>query len=467
MAKTWLTGMLSGLGLAGGEKPSQRTSPYKEAGVSGTAVYGGFVQNIERNPKVAGYNRYETFADIMVNTSIVAAGIRYFLGLATKPTWTVSPAKDLPDGETSDQAKAAAEFVEKLLDDMDVSWRRVVKRSGMYRFHGFSIQEWQAKKREDGLIGIQNIEARPQHTIYQWDIDPVTGRVRGVVQRSPQTGELFYIPRWKFAYLVDDTLTDSPEGLGILRQVAEPAERLKEYLKIEGIGFDRDLRGTPIGRAPIAELEQMKREHPEDKELAQKVDMAIMAMRNFVQNQAKDVNTGLLLDSTPFKNIQADGYSWASALRWGMELLQGNSTGIEHLGAAIERSNWEIARILGVETLLVGQNSGSRALSEDKSRNIYLQVNGMLADIGETYDRDLIGSIWTLNGFDDRIKPTMEPEDVSFMSVQEVASTLRDMATAGAVLAPSDPAVAEVYEMLGLSAPPQDDAGPLVGDRTG
>lgn len=460
-----LRNMLSGLSLAGFEKPANRVSPYREAGVSGTAVYGGFVQVIERNPEVAGYRRYETFSDILVNTSIVAAGIRYFLGLATKPTWTVSAAQDLPEGQSSDEAKTAAEFVENVLADMDVSWRRVVKRSGMYRFYGFSIQEWQAKKRADGLVGIENIEARPQHTIYQWDIDPVSGRVLGVVQRSPQTGELFYIPRWKFVYLVDDTLSDSPEGLGILRQVTEPAERLKEYLKIEGIGFDRDLRGTPIGRAPIAELENMKRERPDDKAFAEQIDKAIMAMRNFIQTQAKDVNTGLVFDSSPYKNITGEGHSWASSLRWGMELLQGNATGIEHLGAAIERTNWEIARILGVETLLVGQSSGSRALSEDKSRNIYLQVNGMLADMSEMFGRDLMDGLWSLNGFDDRLKPTLEPEDVSFMSVQEVAATLRDMATAGAVLAPSDPAVAEVYEMLGLSAPPEDAAGVLMDGR--
>jgi hypothetical protein len=458
-----LQSMLSGLGLSGTAKPSNRVSPFKESGVSGTAVYGGFVQNVERNPAVAGYTRYETFSDIMVNTSIVAAGIRYFLGLAAKPAWTVSPATDLGKDQSSDEAKAAAEFVERVLADMDVSWRRVIRRSGMYRFHGFAIQEWQAKKRLDGLIGIGNIEARPQHTIWQWDIDPANGRVRGVVQRSPQTGELFYLPRWKFVYLVDDTLTDSPEGLGILRQVTEPAERLKEYLKIEGIGFDRDLRGTPIGRAPIAELEQIKRENPDNKQLSDQIDRAIMAMRNFIQAQAKDVNTGLLLDSTPFKNIQSDGYSWANSLRWGMELLQGDSTGIEHLGAAIERTNYEIARVLGVEQLLIGQNSGSRALSEDKSRNLYLQVNGVLADMTEMYSRDLIGALWNLNGFDERVKPTLTAEDVSFMSVQEVSATLRDMATAGAVLMPDDPAIGEVREMLGLSAPPEVGADLLEG----
>ncbi|PYE89600.1 phage portal protein family protein [Phyllobacterium leguminum] len=453
MPKSPLSSLFSLMGFE--NKP--KVSPYQEAGVSGTAVYGGFVQNAERNPVVAGYRRYETFSDIMINTSIVAAGMRYFLGLATEPKWTIVPAADLPDGQSSDAAKEAAEFVELVRHDIGTSWHRIVRRSGMYRFYGYAIQEWQASKREDGLIGIANIEARPQHTIWQWDIDPVSGQVKGVVQRSPQTGELFCIPRWKLIYLVDDTLSDSPEGLGLLRQVAEPAERLKEYLKIEGIGFDRDLRGTPIGRAPIAELEDIKRTNPQDEKLGQNIDAAIAAMRSFVQTQAKDVNTGLLLDSTPFKNIQADGHSWSSSLRWGLELLQGNSTGIEHLGESIERTNFEIARVLGVETLMIGQSSGSRALSEDKSRNLYIQVNGMLVDMAEVFNRDLIGSLWTLNGFDNRLKPRFRPSEVSFISVEQVAATLRDMATAGHVLAADDPAIDFVRELLGAPHAPEPD----------
>src|SRR5260221_278291 len=54
------------------------------------------------------------------------------------------------------------------------------------------------------------------------------------------------LPRTKIMYLVDDTLTDSPEGMGLLRHCVEPAERLKEYLEQEAIGFLRDLRGIPI-----------------------------------------------------------------------------------------------------------------------------------------------------------------------------------------------------------------------------
>lgn len=451
-----LMSMLSGLSL-GGEKPKARVSPYEDAGVRGTAVYGGFVNVIERNPKVAGYEKYLTYADILANTSIVAAGVRYFIGLAAEPKWTIDPADD------SDQAKEAAEFVESVKDGLDTAWHRIIRRAAMSRFYGFSIQEWVAEKRDDGLIGIKDIESRPQHTIYQWDMDPQTNHVNGIVQRSPQTGELFWLPRWKCIYIVDDALSDSPEGFGMLRQVAEPAEKLKEYLKIEGIGFDRDLRGTPIGRAPISELEQAVAAGQITKDQR---DIAIQAMRRFVEMQAKDINTGLLLDSSPFKNISADGYSWATGLRWGMELLQGNSTGIADLGKAIERTNWEIARILGVEQLLMGQTSGSRSLSEDKSRNLYIQIDGLLQDMAESLNRDFIGALWTLNGFDDKLRPKLKAAKVSFLSVEEIAATIQSMAQAGAVLAPDDEIIDFVRELLGAPHAPQPDPA-LMGASNG
>src|SRR5690606_25420999 len=177
-----------------------------------------------------------------------------FANLVSRPAWKVEPARDRgPTEEPSDAAKAAAEFVESVLDDLDVNWTRVVRRSSMYRFNGFGIHEWTAKRRPDGLIGMASVEVRPCHTIARWDVEP-TGSVLGVMQRSPQTGEELWIPRKKFVYLLDDTLTDSPEGMGVLRQLVDPAERLQRYLKLEGQGYERDLRGIPVGLAPIAEI---------------------------------------------------------------------------------------------------------------------------------------------------------------------------------------------------------------------
>lgn len=446
----WST-LLNG-GFGGGRPP--KVNPYKEAGVSGTAIFGGYVENIERDFKLYGPDRYRTAADILANVSIVAAGIRFFLNLTAAPSWSVEPAEDMGEGESSDAAKKAANFLEEVLDSTATSWTRIVRRSGMYRYHGFGIQEWTAKKRDDGMIVLDDIESRPQHTIEKWVPDE-DGTILGVQQRSPQTGKLLWIPRGKYVYLVDDMLSDSPEGLGLFRHLVEPAERLKKYLKLEGQGFERDLRGIPIARAPIDEINKavasgaMKKEDGE---------MLLAAHRKFVKTQVRAEDTGLVMDSTPYKGVTADGNTISTVYKWGVELLTGGANSFSEVATALDRLNHDMARILGVDGLLLGDKaSGNRALGEDKSRNLYLGVNGTVDDIREAIERDVRDPLWALNGLPDELKPKLKTEDVAFKDVVALSTMLSNMATAGAMLAPDDPAIDDMRDLAGLSRAPEPD----------
>ncbi|QIG67392.1 DUF935 domain-containing protein [Rhizobium phage RHph_TM3_3_9] len=424
-----------------GVKP-EPVKPMQNMGVPGFQVVGGYVNTPEeRNPKLIGEQKWITASDILANVSIVAAGVHYFLNLVASPEWKVEPADD------SAEAKALAEFAEECMYDMERSWHRVIRRSAMFRFYGFGLQEWQAKRRDDGRIGMARLAPRPQHTIQQWDIDG-NGDVKGVVQYSPLTFQPLYIPRGKLVYLVDDSLTDSPEGFGLLRHLAEPADRYMEYKRIEGSGFERDFRGVPIGYAPLADIERAVAAGQIDRATA---DTMKNGLAQFVAMRAKATNTGLLLDSSTYASQTDTGSTPSSVKRWGIELLTGSAQGIDAVGAAIEREMYDMALILGVEGLLVGKDSGSRALSEDKSRNLYLTVNSCTKDIGEAFDKDFFGPLWKLNGFDEKLKPSLQPEDVSFKSVEEITAALKDMAAAGAILSPTDPVINDVRTLLGVS----------------
>jgi alkylated DNA nucleotide flippase Atl1 len=449
----WST-LLSG-GFFGGAPP--KVNPYKEVGVSGTAIFGGYVENIERDHKLYGPERYRTAADILANVSIVAAGIRFFLNLAASPEWSVEAAQDLGEGKSSDAAKEAAEFMEEVLESTATSWSRIVRRSGMYRYHGFGIQEWTAKKRADGRTVLEDIESRPQHTIEKW-IPDEDGSILGVQQRSPQTGKLLWLPRAKYVYLVDDMLSDSPEGMGLFRHLVEPAERIKKYLKLEGQGFERDLRGIPIARAPIDEINRAVAGGAMTKENG---EMLLAAHRKFVKTQVRAEDTGIVMDSTPYKGVTADGTTISNTYKWGVELLTGGALSVKDIGGkggAIDRLNHDMARILGVEALLLGeQGSGNRALGEDKSRNLYLAVNGTVGDIREAMQRDIRDPIWALNGLPDEIKPKLKTEDVAFKDVVALSTMLSNMALAGAVLQADDPAIDDMRDLAGLSRAPEPD----------
>ncbi|RWB67558.1 hypothetical protein [Mesorhizobium sp.] len=428
--------------------------PTSTAGVPGFAHFGGFIASQERRNEVVGPQKWVTFSDIATNFSIVASGIRHFLGLIARTEWTVEPAGSEDDPEEfKSAAKEAADFVESCLHDMSTPWSRVTRRASMYRFRGFDIQEWTAKRRQDGRIGMLNVAPRPCHTIDRWELTEM-GEVLGMWQANPNTGQYLFLPRSKVMYVVDDALTDSPDGLGLLRHLVEPAERLKEYLRLEGIGYQRDLRGIPVGKAPISALNAAVKDGKLTKEQSQ---LLLDAMTDLVKMQAKTHDTGVILDSKTYESQTADGVTVSSVPQWAIDLVTGNATGIDSLGNAINRVNREMARILGVEQLMLGEGVGTRSLSEDKTSNFFLQVEGALADIAESGEKDFIGPLWTLNGFDDALKPTLKYEAVQFKDVAKITAALRDMATAGAVLAPNDPAINDVRDLLGVAREPELD----------
>lgn len=418
-----------------------RTRPYQEMGVSGTPVYAGYTLTAEKSSKLIGQERYRTFAELLTNTSIIAAGVRYFLNIIAKPTWSVEPA------DQSSKAKQYAEFLEKVLfEDLHTPWSRVVRRSGTYRFHGFAIQEWTAIKRDDGKVGFVDIESRPQWTIWRWEVDE-QGTVQGMWQRDPLTGRELGLPRGKVMYLVDDTLTDSPEGMGLLRHCVEPAERLQKYLQQESFGFLRDLHGIPVGRAPIDELNQAVK----NKKITQaQMNEALENLKKFVSLERVDKNTAIILNSVPYLDQSDSGISYAGQLKWDVGLVGGDAPGLVPIGAAITRLNQEIARILGVEHLLLGADAaGSYALAKEKATDLYLMANSVLRDIRLQTQHDLVWPLWSLNGFPDEMMPELHTEDVSPRDVEQISRVIRDMATSGTPLQPDDEIQNYVRDMIG------------------
>ena len=252
------------------------------------------------------------------------------------------------------------------------------------------------------------------------------------IQESPQTRREIYLAREKLLYLVDDTLSDSPEGLGLFRHLVSPAKRLERYEQLEGFGFETDLRGIPVVRLPLTLLNQQTKEGELSE--SQRTQM-IAPFQQFAENHIRNPKLGLLLDSMTYETKdQAERPS--NVPLWDVELLTGSATSFAENAAAIERLNRELARILEVEQLLLGAGQGSYALSQDKTHQFYL-----------------LQALWRLNGWDAALMPEIPTEAVQYRDIQQIGATLRDLATAGAVLDPGDPAIAEVRALMGLSRP--------------
>jgi hypothetical protein len=437
-----------------GFRGSTAVAPMTTAGTSSSEMYGGYgyVVNVdERVPGLTGKQRWRTYRKLVLDTVIVGASVRYFLNLLADAEWTVQPPTD-EDGEPLPGAQDVADFVEDVMFNMETPWSRIIRRAAMYRFLGFSIQEWTAVKRDDGRIGMKDVESRPQSTIERWDLDP-GGSVLGVTQNATGRKEV-YLPRGKIVYLVDDALEETPQGTGLFRHLVKPSERLRAYEELEQLAFETDLRGIPIGWAPLKEL----RTAVENKSMTlDMVRKARSAVDNFVRNKLLNKSKGAVFDSETYQGLTADGGTTPSGTKkWGVELLRGDSSHIDEANQAVQRINTEMARLLGTEHLLLGSDgTGSLALSTSKLSSFFLIATSTNGEIAEAFDRDFVGVVCSLNGIPKELWPTLRPQEIDVNDIEAVATALQSLATAGAPLQPDDPAVDLIRARMGLPpAPP-------------
>lgn len=423
------------------------TRPMLRLGVSGYTINGGYIVEHERNSLLTGSQKYVTFANILANTSVVAAGVRFYLNLVAKAQFKIHPINN------SEEAKAAAELVQLSIDKSETPWSRIVRRGAMYRFYGFALQEWVARRlKATGEIIMGEVGALPQFTVNRWDVDN-RGRVLGVEQLDPNSSVPLYIPRSKLVYVTDDVVSASPEGLGIFRHLVEPATRLSRYEQLEDFGFETDLRGIPIVRAPLTDLEAKIKAGTLSEEQR---DALLLPFRQFLVDHWKNPQLGMLLDSEPYRGEDGQAAPIGGA-QYGLEILQGQTTGQNEIARALERINREIARVLGTEHLLLGDGEGSQALSRDKSQNFAAMIDGSLIEVADSLRRDYMIPLMRLNGISEDYTPTIRAEQVRFREVEQITASLKDMSTAGVILAPNDPAINEIRELLGLSSAPEID----------
>lgn len=437
---------MKSLGYVKDSQPVKKVvgDPTKTKGAPGAVIVDGFLENNETNPALADITKYETYSNLLANISIVAAGVRYFLNMVSKAKWKVRPS----DPE-DDESKELADLVNSQLHRMDRSWARVVRRAAMYRFYGFSIQEW-TMELDDNQFQYIDVAPRPQSTIEQWHTNAQSGRVEAVTQRNPTTGDEIDLDRMRIIYIVDDSIDDTPEGLGLFRHIIEASTRLQRYEQLEGYGFESDLRGVPIGRAPFAALA----EQVEQGTITQdEMDAATAPIISFITNHIKNPALGILVDSITYLG-EDDTATPSTVKQWDVDLLKGSSTSLPDMAKAIERVNREIARILGVEGLLLGeQSTGSHALSNDKSLNFSLIVDSTLSELADTFQRDFVERFFDVNGLDKKKMPKFDTEALQHRDITQITQALKDMAKAGAMMDPNDPATNEVRAMLSL--PPQ------------
>lgn len=394
----------------------------RELGRIGQKRWGG-VFSEEFLPELTGMRGIEVYREMERNDDTVGAFLFAIKMLIRQAPWTVEPGGD------GQKDKDAAEFVESCLHDMQSTWTDTVSEFLSFLVYGWSYHEIVYKRRNgkkrdkavsskysDGLIGWAKLPIRSQDTLYRWEYDDADNLL-GMTQMPPPDYGLLTIPIEKALHFRTESAKDNPEGRSILRNAYRPWYFKRRIQEIEAIGIERDLAGLPVIYGP----EGLELWDSEDEE-ARGIFNALTAM---VKNIRRNEYEGLVL---PF------GYK--------AELLSTGGSRQFDTNSIITRYDTSIAKTVLADFIMLGhEQTGSFALSADKTEMFSIALGAYLDIICETINNQGIPSLIDINGsYFDGIEayPTLKHGEVEDVDLVQLSTFIKDMVGSGVIMPDED-----------------------------
>ena len=270
-------------------------------------------------------------------------------------------------------------------------------------------------KYTDGLIGWKKLPIRAQETLYQWEYDN-EDNLLGMTQMPPPDFGICTIPIEKALLFRTKSRKNNPEGRSILRNAYRSWYFKRRIQEIEGIGIERDLAGLPVIYGPEG-LDLW------DTSIQSNVD-ALSGLETMVRNIRRDEMEGVVLPA---------GYKF--------ELLSSGGTRQFDTNAIINRYDTRIAMTVLADFIFLGHDqTGSWALSSDKTELFAVAIGAFLDIICETFNSQGIPSLIDINGqhFAGITEyPKMTHGDIEDEDITKIATFIKDMTGIG-VLVPDD-----------------------------
>lgn len=423
-------------------------------GTTGLRQFGGYVQE-EFAKELRGLNGTRIYREMADNDPTVGGLLFAITMLIRQVEWSVQATDDSPEAEDAKQ------FVEEVINDMNVSWSSVIAEICTMFTYGFAPMEIIWKKRggpdandptlrsayTDNKIGIRSLALRAQNTIPKWQIDPLDGSIDGMWQQ-PWSGSMVLIPIEKLLLFRTTEERGNPEGRSILRNAYRPWYFKKRIEEIEAIGVERDLAGLPVIYIPGNYLSNG----------ADAIDRATAAeFKRMATNIKRDAQEGIVLPSTrdPSGNLQYE-----------VKLLSTGGARQFDTTKVIDRYNRSIATTVLADFIFLGQNAvGSFALSSDKTALFATAIGAYTKAIAETFNRHLLPRLWRLNGMDPQFMPCLVPGDLEKPDLTALADFISKLTSAGAAMFPDRDLENHLRQAAGLPlAPEETDEGMDEGD---
>lgn len=393
----------------------------KEIGRIGQRRYGGTIYE-EFLHELRGTRGIEVYREMSENDDVVGAILFAIEMLVRQCDWNVEPG-----GDTA-KDKEAAEFVESCMHDMQDTWTDTISEILSFLTYGWSFHEIVYKRRmgntknpttkskyTDGLIGWKKLPIRAQETLYRWEYDN-EDNLLGMTQMPPPDFGTYTIPMSKALLFRTKSRKNNPEGRSILRNAYRSWYFKRRIQEIEGIGIERDLAGLPVMHGPEG-LDIWNDDIEDNKQTR-------IALENMVKSIRRDEMEGVVLPA---------GYE--------LELLSSGGTRQFDTNAIINRYDTRIAMTVLADFIFLGHSeTGSWALSSDKTELFAMAIGAFLDMICETFNSQGIPPLIDINGehFAGITEyPKMSHGDIADVDVTKVAAFIKDMTGIG-ILVPDD-----------------------------
>lgn len=417
--------------------------------VRGYERSGGLVTD-EFLPPLKTFRGKKTLRQMTDNCPTIGSVLFAINNIFRSVEWTVNLPQELQGEEIAEERRA---YFEQALfqdigdpDDMDTwsSWDDFIQNALTMLPWGHSEINPVFKKRDDGLVGVAEFILIAQESLYEWDIDEPSGKIKGLWQQHPNGGMAdIYVPREQFIHFKASPFKGSPEGRSILRTSYKPWVRRENLQTTEAILAERGT-GFPVVTADSSIREESLGVGP----AAEAAKKTVKELESLPKNVRQNSQSGMVLWTDYFRN--ADGtLSNIPKVKFDFAPV-GNANRVD-LDRAITRYDMAIARSMLAQFIFNGSGeTGSRAMDESQ-QGLFLQaINGWLETLAGVINRQLVAKMAKMNGWDDEFLPFVSYVSLDKANLTEIGAFIRDLSQSGAGIFPNQEITEYLLSLAGL-----------------
>jgi hypothetical protein len=384
-------------------------------------------------PELRGLEGARRYQEMQDNDPMIGALLFAIEMLVKNVKWRVD-IRDKAKAEDAEAMKLRDWYDDALLHDLKGGWHQVVAEALSALTYGYHLGEVVYKRRDsDGLIGVQKIAPRSQHTVWRWLFDD-TGDVTGFEQFLYNAANVV-IPMTKLLHWKNRSTRGNPEGRSLLRNAYVTYKRKNRIEEAEGRSALRGA-GLVVLRIPGEYLSPTA--SPDQKRVAD-------FYRAAADKLAQDKQGSLVIPS--------DVHPESKQPLVTVEYVTTGDRKPADLSPIVDRQDKRIVSVALADFIVLGQDgTGSLALSSNKTTLFARAGGAVLKMIREPINEVLIPRLAKLNDFDPELLPTLEHEDIEQPDIEAFSNAIKNLAGAGMPLFPSEDGSVEshIREVLQL-----------------